>query len=125
MHHLDILLFLICISAAFTATIAATFDIIIADGTLSLSDTGLEFADTVTDAEGERLVDALRPAVCMEEGILRRGIEGLIFLQEVRGRERQAKTVLHPRLLYAQLVVVKAAASALQGNTRRVSIDIE
>lgn len=125
MHHLDILLFLICISAVFTAIIAAAFDIIIADGTLGFPDAGLEFADTVADAEGERLVDALRPTVCMEEGILRRGIEGLIFLQEVRGRERQVKTVLQPRLLYTQLVVVKAAASALQGNTRRVGIDIE
>ena len=64
MHHLDILLFLICISAVFTATIAAaSFDIIIADGTLSLSDAGLEFADTVADAEAKALDNAFRPVV--------------------------------------------------------------
>ena len=82
-------------SAAFT-TVAATLHIIVADAALGFPDAGFEFTDTVTDAEGEGLVDALRPTVCMEEGILRRVIECLIFLQEVRGGERQVKTVLQP-----------------------------
>ena len=111
-------------SAAFT-TIAATLHIIIADAAFGLPDTGLEFSDAVTDTEGEGLVDVLRPTVCMEEGILRRIIILLVFLQEVRGRERHVKAVFQPRLLNAHAVTAITAAAALQVDVWRYTIEVK
>ena len=92
----------------------ATLDIIIADAAFGLPDAGLEFSDAVTDTEGEGLVNILRPTVCMEKGILRSVIILLVFLQEVRGRERQVETVFQPRLLDTHAVIAITAATSLQ-----------
>ena len=82
-----IILYIGLVRIVTTSATASALDIIVGDGALGLFDTGFQFADAVTDAEGKALLNALRPTVCVEEGILRRRIVSHVFLQEVRSTD--------------------------------------
>jgi hypothetical protein len=81
-------------AALVTAAATTSLDIIVGDRTLGLLDAGLQFSYAVTDGKVETLLNALRPTVCMEEGVLRRRIVSHVFLQEVRSTDGYVEAIL-------------------------------
>ena len=71
------------------------------------------------------MVNILRPTVCMEEGILSSVVVSLVFLQEIRGRERQVKAVFHPRFLNTHAVIAITAATSLQVDIWGYAIEVK
>ena len=104
---------------------AATFHIVIADGTGSFFHTGLQLTEAVADTHAERAVGITAFTGRIEVFAKSRIVESPILGEEIRTVYADCQTVFQERTIHVQTVVRIAASFALQRNVRRASATIQ